>query len=365
MLMRLSAPSSKNVIDWLEEQGFVYAAMPEDPLTPSSQAVGLILVEDAAILPLHERFADKSQRNTGQRVDVYSAVSNTMANFSGLSFYSETMSRDLLDNTIAAGGMRIPEPELQLAAGLFHMAYHRAERSGFDTFDTNTGRSSRFKTYVDGLLKNADVTLSLSLSVFHDYLKQKGYAASADRLVSYAELDYERRGKSYFYGYVLNELPGEVNLFVLRDIAVKQKGGIDYLLDELGRHYKIITVKKVSWQFRMFKSKLMRGGKWKRGGKPAYAVVVFDSSPISTEGARTAESHPHVFNARQFFKPELRVEFARKYGVKEKLNPMHSTDNESEALGHLPLFFSDKEVDDTNKKIAKERSKLEKKQCVD
>ena len=82
----------------------------------------------------------------------------------------------------------------------------------------------------------------------------------------------------------------------------------------------------------------MRGGKWKRGGKPQLAVVVFDPNPVvATESER--QVHPFVFNARQFIKREWREWFTAETGARPQDNPIHSTDNEAEAVGHLPLFF--------------------------
>ncbi len=151
---------------------------------------------------------------------------------------------------------------------------------------------------------------------------------------------------------------GEANLFVIRKIADKQDGGTDFILEGLKKHYKIITVKPVSWVFRFFKSGKMRGGKWKRGGKPMHAVVVFDPAPINRDKEEMKDTHPQVFNARQFFKPELRQAFADKYGVKLKLNPIHSTDNEFEAWEHLDLLFDENEIEEINKKVAAEREAL-------
>ena len=89
----------------------------------------------------------------------------------------------------------------------------------------------------------------------------------------------------------------------------------------------------------MTRSTYMRGGKWRRGGRPRMAVVVFDSVPTpSTEEERAL--HPFVFNRNQFVKVQWREWFSRNTPARDKDNPIHSTDNEAEALSHLWLFFT-------------------------
>lgn len=152
---------------------------------------------------------------------------------------------------------------------------------------------------------------------------------------------------------------GELNLFVIRHIATQHKGGVEMLLAELAKHYTIIAIKNVSWRFRWFKAHTIRGGKWKRGGKPALAVIVFDPQPIDiTSEADASETHPFVFNARQFFKPKLRAAFAEKFSVKPKLNPLHSADNEYEALEHMQHLFSQKEMAQIEALCKQEREAL-------
>jgi hypothetical protein len=104
-------------------------------------------------------------------------------------------------------------------------------------------------------------------------------------------------------------------------------------------------------------AKNMRGGKWRRSGKPFIVVVVFDHEPQATSH-EDREVHPFVFNSKQFFKRAYRGKFTQSTTAGAKENPLHSTDNEAEAIAHLPLFFTDKEQEQIFEKLAKERSKL-------
>src|SRR5690606_24225707 len=150
---------------------------------------------------------------------------------------------------------------------------------------------------------------------------------------------------------VMTDLPGEMNLFVIRQVALRNNLQQE-IIRALRDHYRILLVKDIPFLTRQMRSKGMRGGKWRRGGKPCIAVVVFDPHPAPTT-AEDRKVHPFVFNSRQFMKRELREWFTRVTGEKASQNPIHSTDNEAEAAGHFPLFFSAHEQEDIFDRLAR------------
>jgi hypothetical protein len=99
----------------------------------------------------------------------------------------------------------------------------------------------------------------------------------------------------------------------------------------------------------------LRGGKWRRGGKPRIAVVVFDPFPQPPSDAERS-LQPFVFNRNQFIKTEWRAWFSRSTRARAEDNPIHSTDNEAEAIGHLPLFFDKREEQEVYAEVARLRS---------
>src|ERR1043166_7067642 len=151
-------------------------------------------------------------------------------------------------------------------------------------------------------------------------------------------------------------LAGEFNLFVIRKIALK-KGWRQKFLDALAGQYEILAVKDIPLLARLTRAKKMRGGKWRRGGRPRVAVALFDPSPIPVPQAEK-KAQPFVYNARQFIKREWRDWFTRESGAKASANPVHSSDNEAEAIGQLPLFFSGGEQAEIFAKLAERRTKL-------
>ena len=54
----------------------------------------------------------------------------------------------------------------------------------------------------------------------------------------------------------------------------------------------------------------------------------------------------YVFNSTQFIKKEIREWVAANARVRKKYNAIHSTENDAEVIGHMPLFFSAEEQTD-------------------
>lgn len=54
-------------------------------------------------------------------------------------------------------------------------------------------------------------------------------------------------------------------------------------------------------------------------------------------------------------KKNIRENFKTKTKLKDRYNPVHSTDNEAEAIGHLQYFFSNQEKELIINKINKIR----------
>lgn len=104
-------------------------------------------------------------------------------------------------------------------------------------------------------------------------------------------------------------------------------------------------------------AKHMRGGKWRRGGKPFIAIVVFDPEPQPALN-EDIKIHPFIFNSKQFFKRSYRENFTQSTSAGPKENPIHSTDNEAEAIAHLPLFFTEEEQKKIFSRLSEERRRL-------
>jgi hypothetical protein len=231
----------------------------------------------------------------------------------------------------------VPSPEDWFYSFLYHIVYHRTETSGFDFFNAEVAKSSRYFNELKEASESSGIPIKYTLKDAHCCLVEKGYGIDNEVLILYVKREFERGRKSFFFGWLCNMWPGEMNLFVIRRIAVIHNKHIE-ILRMLIIRYRVLALKKVPWTVRLRKAKHMRGGKWRRGGKPYIAVVVFDPSPVAATSEERNINH-HVFNRNQFFKPEVREWFTNTTSTGRKDIPLHSTDNEAKAIDHLPLFL--------------------------
>lgn len=343
--MRVYLKKPEAFFAWMDREGYRYAVlrgyrnMGEDPRPGGKDDVDL-LVEDRAVGPVRQ-YCRGVLKPFGLKCDVYSAGAGLGADFAGHAYFPEALARAVLERRVRwQDAFYVPCDRDLYDSLLFHLAYQKAEACRADATDPAAFRAYKRYGFVKDLAQRLGLPFDLSLLEMHRLLKERGYGIDQGRLASYLQNQFKRLFKSRFYALLLaTENPGELNLFVLRSKAVR-RGFRQVLLDEIGRHYTILAVQDIPWLTRLTKAKYMRGNKWRWGGWPVVAVVVFDPAPLWRAAEDRDQEHPLVFSSRQFFKRDLRDRIVREGRLYHKDNALHSTDNEAEAVGHLDLFFT-------------------------
>ena len=346
--MRVFLKNAPSFFAWLDAQQFQYAVLWDFAETAAAhdskpRSDFCILVENRAVAPI-AAYCRWVPRLLGRTCDIYSVEAGQGADYLGKAFLPENLGHSALQNRVRHNGTHdVPCDRDRYFVLLFHLAYHLAEESGIATQDRAAFRNCAWQALVRPLGERLGLPVDLSLVDIHHQLVTQGYGIDHPRLVAYLQSHFKRRFKSLFYALSLaTQLRGEVNLFVLRAHVVRH-GFRQYLLDEIAKHYTLLAVKDIPWLTRLQKARYMRGNKWRWGGWPVVAVVVFDPAPQWRPAEERAKGFTVVFNSRQFFKRELRERIIREGGLHHKQNAMHTTDNEAEAIGHLDLFFSPEE----------------------
>lgn len=357
--MRVYVKEMGEFFSWMDEKGWEYVVLRNgDELAqgfpqPGSKNDVDLLVADAAIEPIRFKYGSIS-KSAGVKCDIYSVSSGLGADFLGHAYYPEVLARAVLKNRLRhSAGFYVPSPQDWLDSLVYHIAYQKAEASGFAYDDPHPGTRTKYVSELNGLMHQTGTQLPLTLKAFHEHLTRRGYALDEARLISYVQNDFAHHRKSRLFAELFNHGPGELNLFVIRSSAVRHKAHL-HLLKWLRRHYRFLLVKSIDWHGRLIRSRKMRGNKWSRGGKPWIAVVVFDPKPRVTS-ASDRKVHPFVFNSTQFIKREMREWFIKNHPVRPSINPIHSTDNEAEAIGHFPLFFNETDEARIFRRLAKAR----------
>jgi hypothetical protein len=361
--MRLHISDMTEFFSWMDSQGYRYVVLRSfsdfDRAYPAHGAKEDIdiLVEDRAVAPVYERYRHVSKKS-GVKCDIYNVTGAGQGSYLGGSYFPPALAEEVLSSRILWKNLfYVPGAPANLKSLLYHVAYHKAELSKIDIDDPEKSAGSKYISDITSLMHENSVTgVPMTLWGFHRWLAEQGCGVTPDDLARYAYNDFSRKWKcvGMMYCRIAAEWPGEMNLFVIRSVAVKTGRQQDFIRF-LREHYQILLVRDIPPLKRLLNGRRMRGGKWRRGGYPAVAVVVYDPHPLPVS-AEDRLTQPSVLNSRQFVKREWRDWFTRTTGSKPSANPIHSTDNEAEALAHLPLFFSPHEAEDIRDRLARIRS---------
>lgn len=359
--MRVYIPDMDEFFGWMDKVGLQYVVLrgflgyeQGYPAHGAKEDIDL-LVEDVALLQIGLRY-HKFGKKQGVKCDIYNVSGTDHGGYLGHAYYPRALAEMALDDRrMWKNRFYVPSARAHLLTLIYHIAYQKAEGS---KLAIDTPQESKYKAELDMLTAELGIDLPHTLMDFHTLLKKERVSIPYDVLVTYVQNDYAKTHVrvGLFYSLLVAEQKGEMNLFVIRSIAVETGAHLE-LLRFLRQNYEMIIVKDIPLVTRLTQSGKMRGGKWRRGGRPEIAVVVFDTHPTPTTDA-DRQNHPYVLNARQFVKRGWREWFTEKTGSKASANPIHSTDNEAEALAHLPLFFSAHEQEDILHRIVERRERL-------
>jgi hypothetical protein len=360
--VRIYVKEMDEFFSWMDHEGFAYVVLRNaDELVqrypePGSKNDVDLLVADAAIEAIGRKYGRVSRR-AGVKCDVYSLQAGHGADFLGHAYFPAPLAGSLVAHRVRSERrFYIPAAQDSFDSLLFHIAYHKAETSGFKDDQPVSDGATKYHPVLHRLMKALGIKVPLTLRGFHEYLASRGYAPTFDRLAAYVQNDFAHHRKGRFFARLFTHQPGEMNLFVIRAAAVQRRAHIS-LIHWLRRHYRILFLKRIDFYARAILSRRMRGNKWRRGGKPWIALVVFDRKPVATS-TEDRKVHPLVFNKTQFVKREMRDWFVANHPVRDSANPIHSTDNEAEAIGHFPLFFTAAEQECIFKRLAAARRRL-------
>ncbi len=342
----------REVLAWLEQNQARHVVLRYGPRVLDTRVRDVdLLIDDQAITGLKAAFQG---HRSGTKIDCYGVEGLHGSDYHGFPHLPEPLGRQILSRRRRVAGVWVPHPQDEMNGLLYHMAYHKCLQSGVHASDPARSSQTQGTERLAALQMECGITVTCTLEGFHRHLESCGLAVSEVRLGTYIEHDFRHGRKSLFHARLQDRHPGELNLFVIRRVAVRH-GKSEALIERLRERYRIVSIKTIDWLTRLIRARRMRGGKWRRGGGPHIAVVVFDPEPAPTT-SEERKNHPFVFNRNQFVKVEWRDWFCRETTARAKDNPIHSTDNEAEALGHLPLFFSAEERDEIRRSLVSLRA---------
>lgn len=344
-MLTVWAESAQALLEVLESRGVAHVVM--DAVRPGGLE---LLVDDSGPLGLESATDGESGKTP---IGIYGSHGRQGTDHLGFSLLPEPLAATLLKHPLASGLGPVGRPEERFSSLAYRLIYQQGADSGLPWRDPAQGEESDSTRLLRQRMADAKIELPLTQRALHNHLVALGYGVTPERLQAYVAHDIARGQKVFFHAWLLNQLPGEMNLFLIRQSALDHRVE-DRLMERLSGLYEILASKPIDANARQRALKHIRGGRWARGGPPALAVVVFDPNPRPTsEDQRRV--HPYVFNAKQLIKQDWREWFVSATGDDDNANPIHSTDNEAEAMACLPLFFDRREQEQIRARLRKLR----------
>lgn len=341
----------ENFFDLLNKKGLDYVVLrwfDELPFLDLDEDVDL-LISDQHIEVVRELL---NERVGILPFDIYSAGGLPGSNFHNIAYYPPYIAETILDQKeLWNGKYSIPSKRHYFLSLMYHAVYHKGEKSGIpaksDGIVKKIPQDHDYPGVLERLAVETGTTLEENnLEYFHHFLEEEGWAPSTDtirKLIGVSGQWLESTIKSSEHNF---EKDGELMVFVVREWA-EERQLTEKIADWFDRNgLCLIRSIKLDEEQKRNAAQSMRGGNWGRGpwpvsgGKPSTLLVMYDYHPKSLS-PKMKKKYPHVSNEHYLLKEELRGEINFSLSKEERANPLHSADDEIEALDYISAVAPD------------------------
>ncbi|WP_262499741.1 hypothetical protein [Planococcus sp. ANT_H30] len=316
----------------------------------------LDLNEDVDLL-VSDRHIEKVRELLNEKVgilpfDIYSVGGLTGSNFKNIAYYPPYLAETILDQKkLWNNKYYVPSNIHYFLSLMYHAVYHKGEKSGIPA--NVEGRVKKmpqdhdYPAVLQQLAAETGNSLEeISLPYFHHFLEEQGWAPSTDTIRKLIEVSgnwLESVIKSSEHHF---EKDGELMVFVVREWA-EQRQLTDYMIDWFERNgLCLIRAIKLDDEQKRNAAQNLRGGNWGQGpwpvsgGKPSTLLVMYDYHPKQLD-SKMKKKYPHVSNEHYLLKEQLRSEINGSLSKEQRANPLHSADDEIEALDYIAAVAPD------------------------
>lgn len=280
--------------------------------------------------------------------DIYTVNGDGPGHYLSIPYFSRNLSEKLLsERYLYRDTVYVPSDRMYFASLAYHAIYHKGSQSGLPGFDVdykNLKPEHDYGTILQQEIDKHGIDVELSVRSLVSWLKREGFAPNRDTL---AKLVDARKELSFLLEKSTpNRHGGEVCVFIVREKG-EEEGISDYLIKLLhGKQMEILRSVLLNGNKKEYCTKYIRGGNWNKGdgepvsgGPPARIIIAFDyhPKPLTAEQSReqTWVTNAHVLEAKM----ECRRIVKQLHFITKLYNPVHTADNEVEALEYIKIAF--------------------------
>ncbi|ANU27621.1 hypothetical protein I858_011555 [Planococcus versutus] len=284
--------------------------------------------------------------------DIYSVGGLTGSNFKNIAYYPPYIAETIVDQRqLWKDKYYVPSSFHHFLSLMYHAVYHKGEKSGIPVRSGEVVKQIPQDHDYPGILKRlADENKiqldEVSLESFHRVLDEHGWAPSTDtirKLIGVSGKWLESIIQSSEHNF---EKDGELMVFVVREWA-EERQLTSKIVDWFERNgLCLVRAVKLNEEQKRNATQNLRGGNWGQGpwavsgGKPSTLLVMYDYHPKQLN-AKMKKKYPHVSNEHYLLKEQLRSEINFTLAIDQRANPLHSADDEIEALDYMAAITPD------------------------
>lgn len=311
------------------------------PQVKKGEDIDILISPDS--LTAFFKFMTFSPKLGGQKFDLYPSNYNLNMNFNNISYFSENLADEVLSNTILLNNRyRVPDEKYHKLTLLYHMLYHKAEKSGF-TFSGSNSDVIPEHNYKKIVYDKFGIEINSLLDIYH-YLESSSFNPGLDMIKKYASI-LKSPSLIQLNNYIedkivpLEHSRGELVMFVVRKALTENEdiySKFKYLIALQG--FEVLDQHDLD-DNNDFSSKI-RGNNWGKGpwpvsgGKPSVIWVCYNSNPkyiINDDGFQQDIAVKNVKNGVRDYTREERPYF-------KQFNGVHTSDSTAETLEYCKLL---------------------------
>lgn len=307
------------------------------PRVPVGEDIDL-LVQDEHLI----RMADLvSCQPGGQPLDIYTVKGNYRRTFRGRPYFPAWIAQEILRSRMWKNEVyAVPAKKQHLLSLVFHALFHKGDKA----FATSAHVAADQAVEHDYPAVIAKIARELSISV--DRHDSEAYFCLLDKYHWAPTIEYLRFWSQRdpllqkFLPGPEDTRKGQLVLFIVRSWALR-KEMLSHFTREISMKFEILGVHVLRPDQIQVASMCARGGNWSRGlciiggGEPAALIVGFDYHPEAVDGPTTSK-FPFLSNKKLLSaKHSLRDQINKRRPFFLQTNPIHSCDDETEALDIL------------------------------
>ena len=289
--------------------------------------------------------------NNAQKCDVYSVTGQPGSDYLSCPYYQANLALKILENRVMWDNLAyVPCPEDHFFSLLYHVTYHKAERSGLSVDEFGAPPLYQGEHDYAAILTNLAKPLGMrlitpTLVTLHELLRDNGWMPSIDLI---RKLGNNRSPWLYSLFPAMGMeygKSGSLSVFILREWGIN-RNLMDVIVKGLeAEGYEILFSAVLDAAQRKNASLHLRGGNWGRGpwpisgGRPAAAFVAYDQVAAEPH-ANLRRQHPFLNNQRTAdVKAKLRDIVNNRLPPEQRTNCLHSCDDELECWEYITILF--------------------------